>query len=83
MSGSPWGWMTGEKDAVHGRLTVLRLIEKMATQGWKLVSIKNIFFYKNLVEKNIEPSDSPKIKNMLRTYEGFELQGEIFAKSNT
>ena len=67
MSGSPWGWMTGEKDAVHGRLTVLRLIEKMATQGWKLVSIKNTF-YKNLVYKNIEHSNSLKIKNMLKIY---------------
>ena len=30
------------------------------------------FFYKNLVYKNIKASNSPKIKNILGTYEGFK-----------
>ena len=42
MSGSPWGWLTGEKDAVHGRLSVLRVVETMAAQGWKLVLNCNV-----------------------------------------
>ena len=29
------------------------------------------FLYKNLVYKNIKASNCPKIKNILRTYEGF------------
>ena len=34
-------------------------------------AIHYTFFYKNLVYKNIKASNSPKIKNILRTYEGF------------
>ena len=34
--------MTGEKDAVHGRLSVLRVVETMAAQGWKLVLNCNV-----------------------------------------
>ena len=30
------------------------------------------FFYKNLVHKNIKALDGPKIKNNLRSYEGFK-----------
>ena len=30
-------------------------------------------FYKNLVYKNIKASNCPKIKNILRTYEGFKF----------
>ena len=29
------------------------------------------FYYKNLVYKNIKASNGPKIKNILRTFEGF------------
>jgi len=42
MSGSPWGWMTGESDAVHGRLAVLRIIEAMAKRGWRMVLNCNV-----------------------------------------
>ena len=35
------------------------------------------FFFKNLVYKNIKASNGPKIKNILETYEGFNLV-EIF-----
>ena len=54
MSGNPWGYQAGENDAVHGRLTVLRLIEKMAAQGWKLVCIpiKHVIHHTNLTSDN-------------------------------
>jgi len=42
MCGSPWGWTTGEKDAVHGRLSVLRVVETMAKQGWRMVLNCNV-----------------------------------------
>jgi hypothetical protein len=34
--------------------------------------VVHFFFYKNLVYKNIKASNGPKIKNILRTYEGFK-----------
>ena len=37
------------------------------------------FFYKNLVYKNIKASNGPKIKNILRTYEGFKSWEKNFA----
>ena len=41
------------------------------------------FFYKNLVYKNIKASKCPKIKNILRTYEGFKFGEKFFAIGNT
>ena len=37
-------------------------------------------FYKNLDYKN---SNGPKIKNILRTYEGFKSSEKFFVKGNT
>ena len=42
MDGSPWGYTTNESEAVHGRLVVLRVIEAMAKQGWRMVLNCNI-----------------------------------------
>ena len=36
-------------------------------------TVYTLFFYKNLVYKNIKASNGPKIKNILRTYEGFKF----------
>ena len=38
-----------------------------------------LFFYKNLVYKNVKASNSPKIKNILRTYKGFKFWEKDFA----
>ena len=47
----------------------------------KLKSI-TLFFYKNLVYKNIKASKCLKIKNILRTHEAFKLKENFFAIYN-
>ena len=42
MSGSPWGWTTGESEAVHGRLAILKTIDAMAKKGWRMILNCNI-----------------------------------------
>ena len=42
-------------------------------QPWGLVSLFYVTDYMVLVYKNIKASNSPKIKNILRTYKGFNL----------
>ena len=39
----------------------------------------HFFFLKNLVYKNIEASNSPKIKNILSSYKGFKSWEKNFA----
>ena len=41
-----------------------------------------LFYYKNLVYKNTNASNSPKIKNILRTYKGFKSLEKNFAYNN-
>ena len=42
-----------------------------------------LFFYKNLVYKNIKASNGPKIKNILRKYKGFISGDKNFAQGKT
>ena len=45
------------------------------------ISLTTLFiFYKNLVYKNIKASNGPKIKNILRTYEGFKSLKKILLR---
>ena len=49
----------------------------MNAQAWN-----TLFFYKNIVNKNIQASNSPKIKNILRTYKGFKSWEKKFADND-
>ena len=50
--------------------------------SWTLKREIQFFFYKNIVNKNIQASNSPKIKNILRTYKGFKSWEKKFADND-
>ena len=71
---------------LHGLKSCLRYPLKLWSPEIRSINLPisvdqplHFFFYKNPVYKNIKASNGPKIKNILRTYEGFNSCEKIFA----